>query len=302
MRKYRISYIGRVGEVDLENDLLVRLIAKVAKKEVVVVRKEEDADLVIVYPYVVGSIGFKLRWVLNYVFHKIGVPRGNIDVFRWLVGVGKGKALFISHENLDKPYWWNMLGRFLVDSDIHRLTFWPKIVDPQGARFPYWYNYVAWPQYPRNQFYKRFGGLYDVDTLMAPLKEDANRINKAVAICSHLDHPRKALLESVRAEREVDLYGASGIAFSGSKKDVMSEYKFAFCPENSAGFGYDTEKIPEAWMAGCVPLGVFSNPYSDFDKRIAGFSSGNCSEAYRHGLLDKRPSLSEVEAYVESIL
>ena len=39
-----------------------------------------------------------------------------------------------------------------------------------------------------------------------------------------------------------------------TKEDVLRDYEFNLCPENGLGSGYVTEKIPEAFHAGCVPI------------------------------------------------
>jgi hypothetical protein len=38
------------------------------------------------------------------------------------------------------------------------------------------------------------------------------------------------------------------------KKTILENYTFALCPENSIGDGYVTEKIPEAFHSGCIPI------------------------------------------------
>jgi hypothetical protein len=219
---------------------------------------------------------------------------------RWVLGIGQAKVLFVSHENLDRPYWWNMVGRLLVESDIPRLTFWPKEIDPKGVRFPYWYNYIDWPTYPRENLYERFGRLYEIDELMRPLQVTKDRLPYAIAVGSHLDYPRAALLRSVRATMRVDCFGGMEKKFSGCKLDLMSQYQYAFCPENSAGYGYDTEKLPEAWVAGCLPVGFYLNPFSDFNPAL--FTEQNKLDvATSQPLLLRRPDLTEIENYVRSI-
>lgn len=305
MSELKIFYIGYGSDIHpnhAKQDLLLLILKKVAQKQVILSSNIDDADIVLVYPYVTASIFFKLKWALSMLARSLRLINRDSISLRWLLGVKNKKALFISHENLNRPYWWNMIGRFLVDSDLPRLTFWPADVDPLGARFPYWYNYVDWPNYPRNNSYSRFGRLYTIAELCAPLSSSSNRLDRAIAISSHLDHPRSALLKSMESQFKFDIFGSAGSKFEGAKLDKMQQYKFAFCPENSAGFGYETEKIPEAWIAGCIPIGIFLNPFSQFNPDIARIDPNNQDTYKNLTLLENEPSLSEVENYVRKIL
>lgn len=300
----KVAYIGATwdGGVDSKNDLLLRIIEKVSGCQICVVNDVREAEIVLAYPYVVGSWGFRFKWLVAHFLRKLGLVKDYSRLFRKMLGVGDKPVIFVSHENLDKPYWWNLLGRFLVESNIPRLTFWPHEIDPHGARFPYWYNYVDWPEYPREEFYQRFGRLYKIDELLSPLSPQDGRKNAAVSISSHLDHPRQALLQFVRGKLLVEAWGGAGARFSGGKLDLMQQYKFAFCPENSTGYGYDTEKIPEAWAAGCIPVGIYLNPYSDFNPSILECSLASGDAVYRAPLLLKTPNLRAVEDYVRQFL
>jgi hypothetical protein len=80
-------------------------------------------------------------------------------------------------------------------------------------------------------------------------------------------------------------------------------YKYAFCCENSSGFGYDSEKIPEAWMAGCIPCGVYLNPYSDFNPEILNLNNSKSDQViYSIPLLLKKPNLVEIENYIKQFI
>lgn len=296
-----ISYIGagRSPGSLVEGDLLLLILQKVSGRKVVINKNWRDADLILVYPYISGQILFRLRWVIAAVVKKCFKVGDCTKLFRWLLGVANVPVLFVSHENLDRPFWWKMFGNFLVQSDIPRLTFWPKQIDSRGCRFPYWYNYVMWDEYPRIPHYPRFGRFYKISELMEPPKCDPSRKDLAVLISSHLDHPRDALVKAFRMHRDLDIYGGAGLAFQGSKLDIMKDYKFAFCVENSVGFGYDTEKLPEAWVAGCVPLGVYLNPFSDFNPAVVDINPSDPTSYARVPLLKTEPSLDEIEAYVK---
>jgi uncharacterized protein YjhX (UPF0386 family) len=301
----KIKFFGRQNGTQRERDadLLLCIIAKVSQCTVEITDQIQDADLVIVYPYVVGRFSYRWRWAVAKLTARL-VPRLmrlNSPTLRWLLGIGQAKVIFVSHENLDRPYWWMWIGSLLVESDIPRLTFWPKEIDSKGVRFPYWYNYVDWPSYPRENLYKRFGRLYQIEELMSPLKAQDNRMPYAVAIGSHYDYPRAALLSDVRKIMSVDCFGGMGKRFAGSKLEIMRKYKYAFCPENSSGYGYDTEKLPEAWVAGCIPVGIYLNPYSDFNSKLID-AIDDSDIVYKQPLLLKMPDLKEIEDYVRAVL
>ena len=298
---FRIGYIGanRSPGDNLENDLLCRIIKKVSGRDIGVVERAKDADLILIYPYITANKIFLIKWIFAVLVKKIFNLKDCATLFRWMVGVKKTPILFVCHENLDRPYWWKMFGNFLVKADIPRLTFWPRHIDPRGCRFPYWYNYVDWQNYPRDSIYSRFGRLYKISELMAPLNSDGIRKSAAVLISSHLDHPRKALVAAVERDVKVEVYGAAGAIFSGPKLGIMKKYRYAFCAENSVGYGYDTEKIPEAWVAGCIPLAVYLNPFSDFNPAALRTSKCDLSAPSNEALLEKEPSLDGVEAYVK---
>lgn len=305
MTYYKVFYVGHGSQsqpTHVIDDLLLRIIQKIVGKEVKLSSNMNDADLVLVYPYIASSLFFKIKWATSMLAATLHLVKRDSISLRWLLGVKNKKVLFVSHENLNRPYWWNMLGRFLINSDLPRLTFWPTVVDPDGARFPYWYNYIDWPAYPRNAGYPRFGRFYKIEELCAPLMLSSNRLDRAIAISSHLDHPRSTLLKTLQSKFQIDIFGSAGSKFEGSKLDLMQKYKFAFCPENSAGFGYETEKIPEAWVAGCVPIGIFLNPFSQFDPGLINIDPHNQDSYKNIKLLETEPSLIEIENYVRKII
>jgi len=108
----------------------------------------------------------------------------------------------------------------------------------------------------------RFGELLCLKRLSEPLgKAFLARPRIATLITSHLIEPRKSLYEAVQKVTDVKGFG---LHFDPSiknhhqshfiKKDVISSYAFNLCPENNLYPGYYTEKIPEAFQAGALPM------------------------------------------------
>jgi hypothetical protein len=121
--------------------------------------------------------------------------------------------------------------------------------------------------------------------------------------------------------KQVDGYGNMfGRALRQSKFDLLKEYKFCLCPENSVYDGYVTEKLIDAYAGGCVP--VYSGDVSvinDFnDKAFLNYQYARNMDwfvgtvkvfdeniehyqyAYEQPLLKKEPSLNEALAFIHN--
>ena len=224
------------------------------------------------------------------------------DRFSFLIGANCNKSLFVSHENLDRYRWWKFLGQYLIKSSIYRMTFWPKEIDPQGERFPYWYNYVRWESYPRDNPSQRYSSFLELNKLQSKIKINAGKGNKAVYIGSHLDFPRMNLFKYISNYFDIDSYGAAFGVKVDDKFEMLKKYSFSFCPENSAGYGYDTEKIPESWNAGCLPIGTYLNPYSDFNPKAFPLNGSVNFCVNNEPLLLSEPTLKNIEKYIKKVL
>jgi len=130
-------------------------------------------------------------------------------------------------------------------------------------RMPYWMEMVDWSQEGiTGNTNPRFGKLLSIDQMMQPLgNEFLTRNRKAALITSHLGEPRKTLYVALSKIIPIDGYGPyfnNSIKYhhqSGLKKwDILQNYAFNLCPENGSYPGYYTEKIPEAFLSGCLPL------------------------------------------------
>jgi hypothetical protein len=145
-----------------------------------------------------------------------------------------------------------------------QIGFWRSFSGRDDVfRFPYWMYHLDWCEELENQPpYPRYGVRLSIDRLMRPISEsyiqkqlDA-RLNRAVIFSSHLIEPRKRFFELVEQTIGCDGFGnVFGRADrSQAKMPVMENYRFSLCPENSIGDGYITEKIPEAFHSGCIPI------------------------------------------------
>ena len=108
----------------------------------------------------------------------------------------------------------------------------------------------------------RYGELLKLERLQAPLGDQfLKRAQKAVLITSHLREPRAACLSALQELMPVDGMGPyfdkdikGHHRSSFLKKDILQRYAFNLCPENGMYPGYVTEKIPEAFAVGCLPI------------------------------------------------
>jgi hypothetical protein len=130
-------------------------------------------------------------------------------------------------------------------------------------RLPYWMEMVDWSdQGLTGNTNPRYGQLLSLKRLQAPLGSDfIQRQQHAAIVTSHLREPRAMCIRALQNIVKVDGFGPyfdSKIRDHHSshfvKAQLLREYAFNLCPENGLYPGYYTEKIPEAFQAGCLPI------------------------------------------------
>lgn len=276
------------------NGMLKVFLEAVACRPIQLAANSTEADLTIVLPF---DLAQPLRR------HR-GFLRTKTPSFEALVQSvwPHGPTLFVSFENLQHPAW-TVLGNLLAKSSSRRLTSYPRAIDPDGERFPYWWNFLDWPEYPRPAAdYPRYGRHYSLERLMMPIpREDPGaRLERACWVGSYTTGIRASLLNQVERTFGLDRYGEAGAPFSGPKSVVLEKYRYCMAAENSFGFGYDTEKLPEAWDAGCVPVGTFCQPMSDFNPRA--LDENDSASAYSHPLLLQAPDARPILDYLDQTI
>lgn len=157
----------------------------------------------------------------------------------------------------------------------YAISFDLAINSERHLRLPYWMEQLDWShEGVHGMSNPRFGQLLDIQRLMQPLGEGfLTRPRKAVFFSSHLREPRRTLHAALQAVVAVEGFGpqfdasvAHHSMSSMQKMDVLRDYAINLCPENSMYPGYYTEKIPEAFHAGCLPISwVDSNVAVDFN-------------------------------------
>ncbi len=289
----KVSVLNCWKLINSKNELLILKIIEKALNKEVKLTDLKDADLVLLY-------GFKEKSFKDRIVNKF-IQKINKNNFNSIFGIPNDKLILaISHENLDSQAW-HWFGHLLIKYNIPRLTFWPQIVDPDGCQFPYWYNYLTHEDLLMpNEFYNRFGEPLSIEKLMNPLSQKNDHRKDAICVlASHLNFPRMNLVENLKKIKQVDIYGAIGQKWNGNKIDLLREYKYCFCGENSIGYSYETEKVPEAWHAGCIPVGYIQSNPSEFNRNVLSILLENEQNTYKQPLLQKKPELTHVIHYIQ---
>jgi len=157
-----------------------------------------------------------------------------------------------------------------------------------------------------------------VDEMLKPRDVDFGKRKKfCVAFIGKAYPFRMQAIAALSAIGKVDVYG--GIARNSGKKaalekfETSQQYKFVFAFENDLFPGYVTEKAPEAWATGAIPLYWGSDPagylnqkallnlegFRNLDEYVArvGEVAGDSrtwSSIASQPILAKRPNLDEV--------
>jgi hypothetical protein len=88
----------------------------------------------------------------------------------------------------------------------------------------------------------------------SPLLQEG-RTKFCALICSNPETLRMNLVSELQRYKAVDVFGpAVGRPLLRPKSEILREYRFCLCPENSYYPGYVTEKLPEAYLSGLLPI------------------------------------------------
>jgi hypothetical protein len=173
----------------------------------------------------------------------------------YLKGLAQKKGLwdfYITGENKEYP---RTLARKFIGFKV------PKT--EHDARFPYWMWHLPWFDNRDLSDAARYGEPLSIVSLGQSINDRFGVISetafretnlRAVLVASYMRDHRKMMYEHCAATLGCDLFGRGIREFEGPKKDLIKTYYINLCPENSVGEGYITEKVPEAFQAGCIPI------------------------------------------------
>ena len=213
--------------------------------------KPSESDLLIYGPFLKPKTK-KFRWLPRATRPLVTSAE---DSIRRALGPRKNAPVSIFHTS-------ESIRHDAIPADFS-LSFDLAVCDEKHFRFPYWMEMVDWSAegITCNQN-PRFGQLFNIQRLMQPLgREFLTKPQKAAIFTSHLREPRATLFRVLQQYIEVDGFGPhfdhkikNHHLSNFSKLDILKEYAFNLCPENGLSPGYYTEKIPEAFLAGSLPI------------------------------------------------
>jgi len=225
-----------------------------------VVSRIEPHDLLIRGPFSGGSTKRRL------------INRG----LRWqkrLLGHLQPVTLHVSSEN---PFAENYQGFGQSGCDFglgHEI----RMGDARYQRMPHWWNYVDFSDQgvPSPERWVRLGEPLQQEQLIQPLRWNRSGTQRAAFVASYLNDQRRYLWRQADRALPVDGFGR---AFDGSivdhtrsnfiKRELLRGYRFSLCPENAIAPGYYTEKIPESFACGAIPISYVDRHVEvDFDPR-----------------------------------
>ncbi|MBT8518946.1 hypothetical protein G6645_08220 [Polynucleobacter paneuropaeus] len=162
-------------------------------------------------------------------------------------------TLFHTQENVRHDF---------IEADFS-ISFDLGVDSKNHLRFPYWMEMIDWSHEGlTGNLNPRYGELLSLEKLKSPLGNHfLGRGGSGILLSSHLREPRASIYKALNKIVSVKGVGAH---FDGSiknhhssgflKRDLLNQFTFNICPENGLYPGYYTEKIPEAFYSGCLPI------------------------------------------------
>jgi len=193
----------------------------------------------------------------------------NLDIYS-LKRNYKPLRIFLSYENIHEN-----LPKY--DFSFHHDL---GIVNENHFRFPIWKEHINWSHEgifrDDTLTSKRFGSLWKLDDLLQPQGLDFLKKKRDVCfITSHMIEPKMSIYLKFAKHFQVDGYGPyfdKEIKHHNSSKffikDILKNYAFNLCPENSLYPGYYNERVPNAFLSKSLPITWADNNISfDFNPK-----------------------------------
>jgi len=162
--------------------------------------------------------------------------------------------IFYSAENLKRTNFASYADHALGEPSIDLAMGFEVFEDPRYIRFPLWMDYM-FPadcteelirakceqlRFPKMQADRKFCSMVASNSADGLRDEMFNAISKI----AHVDSAGRYLHNDDSLVKE----------FGDNKVAYLQSYLFNICPENTAAYGYTTEKIFEAISCGCIPI------------------------------------------------
>jgi len=233
----------------LETDLVMRILRGLSPVDVV--SRVSVHDLLIRGPFSDGSR--RRHWVNR-----------SLQFKQQMFGMSRPRTLHVSAENPGGSGYQDFFASGCDFGIGHEI----RIGDNNYFRMPHWWNYIDFSDHgiesPDN--WQRLGAPIREEELMRPISWNVDSAHAAAFIVSRLNSERRYLYE--RSSLAIPIKGY-GKAFDSSiedhnrscftKRDLLASFRFSFCPENAIFPGYYTEKIPESFVCGAIPIAYADN-------------------------------------------
>lgn len=266
MKTIKISSLWGAGYGTVYNSILISIINKISNSKVIF-SNPSDCDILILGPYNIETISEKF-----FKFFKKKVP---FDILKKNIEKYERKILFRRYSPLTIFYSTENTRQDSIEADF-KITQDLGVNSKNHLRIPVWKENIDWSKegfFRENNIslkgknYKyhniiRFGEFYSLEKLMSPLSK--NFLNKEKEFCiitSHLREPRKSIYDIFNQNFSVDGYGPyfdnkikNHNSSNFTKKEILMNYKFNLCPQNSSYPGYFEERVPEAFLCDCLPI------------------------------------------------
>ncbi|QWD18288.1 hypothetical protein DP176_02610 [Polynucleobacter paneuropaeus] len=228
-------------------------------------------------------------------------------------------TLFHTQENVRHDF---------IEADFS-ISFDLGVDSKNHLRFPYWMEMIDWSHEGlTGNLNPRYGELLSLEKLKSPLGNHfLGRGGSGILLSSHLREPRASIYKALNKivsvkgvgahfDKSIKNHHSSGFL----KRDLLNQFTFNICPENGLYPGYYTEKIPEAFYSGCLPItwtdenvAVDFNPNAlinllpffaaAFEGLETVLNDSNILEKYEsQALITNSPSLGPFKAFLLKVL
>lgn len=162
--------------------------------------------------------------------------------------------IFYSAENLKRPNFAQYADHALGEPSIDLAMGFEVFEDPRYVRFPLWMDYMFPADSTEEQIRAK------CEQLRFP-EVQPNRKFCCMVASNSADGLRDEMFKTISQIAHVDsagkyLHNDDSLLtdFADNKQDYLKSYLFNICPENSAAYGYTTEKLFESIFCGCIPI------------------------------------------------
>lgn len=262
MQSLKISFLWCYDNESVQNSVLFNLFKQLSKNKIEIVDYDK-ADIIFIGPY--DFLSFKRR-LFSYFskkkyFNLLNKFYPNIDIYSFKRNY-KPLKIYLSRENYT-----SYMPRSMPDYDFsfyHNLG----IVGDNHFRFPIWKEYIDWSHegiirdIESNGDAKKLGFFLNLESLLRPQGFDFMRKKKEVCIItSYLLEPKKSIYLKFKNHFNVVGYGMYfDPTIAGSDKsnflisDVLKNYAFYLCPENSVYPGYYSARVADGFLSKSLPI------------------------------------------------